>query len=174
MDRIVATEAQLLGESSSISYETLRDLDQVKLFVQDLEFVDRLPQATLIDPVHAARHGQCCTTFCVDQARRHDPICFDPEPGSDFASRLLDDHGHDCRSIKVNDQRRCSPTKSLTLPRLCTRRSGRVRFGWHAWMTSPPATARSNFRPPLIGIILAMALPLSVTTTSSPSRTRAK
>jgi hypothetical protein len=65
-------------------------------------------------------------------------------------------------------------TRSLTGPRLSVRRLGLVLVRLGAGETSPSCTALSSARPPVMGMIRATATPRSVTTTSSPSRTRAR
>src|SRR5665213_383810 len=60
------------------------------------------------------------------------------------------------------------------VPRLRIRSAGLVRDGDEVGVTRPSAIARSSARPPAMGTMRANALPRSVTTSSSPARTRAR
>ncbi len=56
VDGIKTPEASLLGQPTSISNESLGDLDHVKLIVQTFEVIDRLSQPALVDSVETAGH----------------------------------------------------------------------------------------------------------------------
>ena len=76
------------------------------------------------------------------------------------------DDGQECRGVEVDDQRLCSATRSLTVPRLVVRCEGLDRADGLAEVTSPSAIARSSARPPAMGTFPANAVPQSDTTSA--------
>ena len=174
VDGVIAAEAQTFGQCPSAANKLGRHFHHIQLIHEILKAVHCVTERRVIETIKALGLGERRASFGVNQTRRHDSVGLIPQARTISAGLLFDHDRHQGRRIEVDNQRRWSATRSLTLPLDRTRRLGRLRVGFGAGVTSPSATRRSKARPPAMGTMRATADPRSVTTTSSPSRTRSR
>jgi hypothetical protein len=84
--------------------------------VQRFEVLYGPSQFAFVHSLHSMRHSKGCTTLYIHKPGRGHSVGPVPESGGDRARWFLDDNRDDCRCIEVDDQRRCSATRSLTGP----------------------------------------------------------
>ena len=173
MHGVVRTELVCLGEVAGPLHERLIDIDEVQLFEELLKLCGEPASLRRRHPAGSLRLGKRGTCLDVGEANGDESIGREPLGSGSLRADLLDEQRHNGRGVEVRDQRRCSATRSDTLPFVLIG-AGSRRFAVLAGVTRPSRIIRSIVRSPLMGSSRATARPRSVTTTSSPACTRSR
>jgi hypothetical protein len=173
MDRVVAPECVVVSELPGVVGEGFVDPDDQQLAMQRPERFARSRVPPCTQTSGAACRCKRRSTLGVG----HDARCPRERSGPEVRDQLravLDDHELDERGgVEVEDQRRCSATRSETVPRAFTsaRRALRGRDGR---VMSPRCSSCANGSSWSTADSRAIGLPRRVTTTCAPRSTRSR
>ena len=88
--------------------------------------------------------GERRSRLGIEQTHADHPGRFGPHPVADVGARFVNDEWNDGGSVEVGDHRRCSATRSLTVPLATMPRPARGRFGTRPGMASPSPVAATT------------------------------
>lgn len=115
MDCVVAAQRVPFGEFACGSCEGGVEADHVQLIAQLIDASDRAPKGACVDPPASMRRCCCCCArFGVDQLAGGYGFCAIPQLCGNVRTGLVKDELDQCGSVEVDDQRRCSATRSDT------------------------------------------------------------
>lgn len=113
---VVAAQAVGFGEVSRGAGEVRVETNDLQFGTEVLDPVDGATQCRRRDSAFSPGRGCCRSGLGVDQLARHDRFCAIPQLGRErrswFVEHQLDQGG----GVEINDQRRCSRTRSETEP----------------------------------------------------------
>jgi hypothetical protein len=172
MDRVIATQPQVFGIAAGASGKFLVDSDRSQLRVELLKVRQRLPVLLFPETTQAPGRRQSRPSLRIGKDARRCGIGASPELGRQIGAVLDDNELDQRRGVEVEDQARCSETRSETepVPFTCADRAERVPCGIR---TSPRRARASSGRSPS-PLRRATGRPRRVTTISSPPSTRSR
>ena len=173
MNCVIATKSKIFGMLAGATSEGRIDAYGDQVFLQLLErrqrpFVRGLPQAALAS---CGRQSRASLRVGEDAGRCR--MTAVPELGGQLGAILDDDELDQRRGVEVEDQARCSETRSDTEPLLLTSalRGDRDALGIR---TNPRRSSSSSGRSASSPLRRAIRRPRRVTTISPPPSTRSK
>ena len=173
VDGVVPAEPMILGLLTGQMGEGVIDLDEVHLLEPGIELAHPRRRSRTLNSVESLGLGERGTCFWIDEPDAHDSISGVPEPPGRVRPGLGDQQGNDRRRVEVRDHLRCSTTRSDTGPFVAMGVVARC-FSRRAGVTTPSATRAVEDTIVSEWHHGAIVRPRSVTTTSSPSRTRSR
>jgi hypothetical protein len=170
MNGVVAAQGTALGEAAGGSGERGVDGDLGQLLVDLIDRANRSLELSGVESAVAMRRRDRSTRLWIDdlpRACRGRPV---PQLVREVRSGLVEDELDQRRGVEVDDQRRCSATRSDTDPAaLIRRRPLRRRLGRVGSCMSPRARRSASGSTSSIADRRATRRPRIVTTTSPPS-----
>lgn len=172
VDRVIATQAQLFGTGASVSGKFLVYADRDQVCAEHLEGGERLTVLLLSEAMEAASSRKGRPALGVGKDAGRCGVGAAPKLGGQLGTILDHNELDQRRGVEVEDQARCSETRSETEPLPFTRadRVERLPFGIR---TRPRRARESSGRSPR-PLRRATGRPRRVTTISPPASTRSK
>jgi hypothetical protein len=172
VNRVIAAQPEVFSVLPGAACEPLIDADRDQLTTQLLERHEGLLMGIFSKSTHTSGSCQGGPTLGIDEDARRCGIGTAPKLCRQLGAVLDDDELNQGRGVEVEDQARCSETRSETkpVPFTCADRAERVPCG--IW-TRPRRARASSGRSPS-PLRRATGRPRRVTTISSPSSTRSK
>lgn len=121
MNRVVAAQPEVFGVIAGASRKLLVYADRNQLPVELLEDRERFSMLLIPEPLQAPGSRKGRSPLRVGQNARRCGVCAVPEPGRQLRALLDDDQLDQRRGVEVEDQIRCSETRSETGPVPLTR-----------------------------------------------------
>lgn len=172
MDRVISTQSQTFGVLSGASCEFLVDADRDQVPEKLPEDRERISVLVLPQPVQPSSGRDGSTALRIGEDARRCGISTLPELSRRLRTVLDDDQLDQRRGVEVEDQARCSETRSETepVPLTCADRGERAPCGIR---TRPRRARTSSGRSPS-PLRRATGRPRRVTTISLPPSTRSR
>lgn len=172
MDRVVTAQSQVFRVLAGTNRNRLVDADRGQVRIQILKGRERLAVLLCPQPIQSTSSGERRPALGIGKDARRRPMGAIPELGRQVRAVLYNDELDQRRGVEVEDQVRCSETRSETEPALSTRaeRGARSPCGIR---TSPRRARASSGRSPS-PLRRATGRPRRVTTISPPASTRSR
>src|SRR4249919_3047025 len=127
MNRVVTTQPDCFSVLASVTREALVDLDPDQLTRTRIEIRQRQRVLRGGESLRAAGGRKGCSPLGIGHHTGCDRVATLPELRDDIGAVLLHHQLDQRRGVEVEDQRRCSRTKSETEPEALTRGTWGVR-----------------------------------------------
>jgi hypothetical protein len=116
VDRVIATQAQVFGVATGTSGEFLVNPDRSQFRVELLEGRERLPVLLSPETIQTPGSRKSCPALGVGKNARGCGVDTGPELGRQLGAILNNDELDQRRGVEVENQARCSETRSETEP----------------------------------------------------------
>jgi hypothetical protein len=172
VDCVVAAQLQIFGVLASANRELLIDANRGQLCVELLKGRKRLPVLVFPKTIQAPSSRKSRPALGVGKNARRCRIGTTPKLGCQLGAVLDDNELDQRRGVEVEDQARCSETRSETepVPFTCADRGERAPCG----ICTRPRRARASSGRSPSPLRRATGRPRRVTTISPPPSTRSR
>ena len=128
----------MFGQYGCSPHQWAVDIDHIELPPQLVDLLDCRSVRRPAEPPRSPASGKRRPALHVAEHRRSNSIIARvPHRTSPIRAGLFDDQLHEHRRVDVGDHRRCSATRSLTVPVAVTPRAGRLRSRTSGRMHDP-------------------------------------